>query len=530
MRAISIQEATELYDGVSACEITRHSVDHTGLAAFSNSLRSFLNSIAGDSDDEFWQRALGPIRRLAFALCSTPIPFASLAEAIPVDWKRIDRLVLQSQDLYPDSHEPFRDLVSSIRALILETDSPLVPPLEELLKQHGTASVVLRNSRLNSLVAKHFSNARALRGAKIVGTSQLRGSVHCDVLVPIGPCGWFPEYVFTAPRARAIHVISFRWIRDGWTPGPRFLSAPAGTSENASLHRLGSMPRVSANGTQMAELGDLAPHDILPQTRPISEHTALRSYSQNESSGDSVPARLCQLGDTRGVFVSADDGAKLLIIDPSETGNVAVRRVPIEQLEPGMYLLLRTSGAGDLIAPLADRILGASSESLRAQQAEWKERVVSAAVQRFGNRNRHELSSLICGELNASGLSDARPENVHYWICAKCIRPRDQEDFGAVLAFAGMESRAGELWEAMGQIDRAHRKAGHLIRQMLLRAIGETSMETLERDGDMVFELGDQDGGSLSAFLITEVFAKDYEVAPDRIGVLLDFEDELWPE
>ena len=41
----------------------------------------------------------------------------------------------------------------------------------------------------------------------------------------------------------------------------------------------------------------------------------------------------------------------------------------------------------------------------------------------------------------------------------------------------------------------------------------------------MDFELGDEDGGTLSAFEIIEIMAEDFEVPADRIGILLEVED-----
>ena len=110
-------------------------------------------------------------------------------------------------------------------------------------------------------------------------------------------------------------------------------------------------------------------------------------------------------------------------------------------------------------------------------------------------------------------------------MSSKCIRPRKEEDFVAILTFAGLEARTQELWAAMDDIDGAHRRAGYLIRRMLLQKIADTSLESLERDGEMVFDLGDQDGGTLSAFQITGIQEEEFEVPTDRIGVLLDTEE-----
>jgi hypothetical protein len=265
---------------------------------------------------------------------------------------------------------------------------------------------------------------------------------------------------------------------------------------------------------------DILAGDLLPPL-PNFSHAAARSRPNDET----VSARLCHLSGSRAVFVAADEGAASLVIDVSESGHAAVKRMPIAELMPGYFILLRTSGGGDYIAPLANRVLGAAATTRRAQQTEWKERAIARARSQFGSTGRRELASLICGQLHARNLSQARPANVHYWISSKCIRPRKREDFEAILKFAGIDDRATELWMAMGEIDRAHRRAGHLIRRMLLRKIAETSLGQLERDGEMVFDLGDQDGGTLSAFQITGIQPEEFEVPVDRIGVLLDGEE-----
>jgi hypothetical protein len=525
VRPLSIREATVVYGDASQCEIVRHWVDHSGLAELSRSLRSLVQSLGDQVADEFWRRTLGPIRRTAFALCSTPIPFAHLAATAGMDWDRLHRLVRQSKQLFPDSYEQLDSVVHKLEHLLLENSSPLIGPLETLRQRHSGFSVVLRNPRMNRSVADFFAGSRILQGAKIVSASQLREAHHCPVLVVIGPCGWFPEHVFSAPRASTIHIVSYRWIRDGWKPGPLFLHRSDAASSGSRSHCIGTMPRISdlETGNGLAPEA-IQPSDLVPPLPVFAQGGCPHGTSYPDNSDDVVPARLCHLAGNRAVFIAADDGATSLVIDTSEIGRSAVRRVLVDEVEPGLCLLLRTSGGGDFIAPLADRILGAYAAKRRCEQVEWKDRLIQNAVERFGSIGRRDLSSLVCSDLQFQGLSQARQGNVHYWMSPKCIRPRKREDFAAILKFAGLEMRIEELWTAMGEIDRAHRQAGHLIRRMLLQRIAETSLEPLERDGEMSFQLGDQDGGSLSAYQITDVVAQEYEISADRIGVLLDLE------
>ena len=524
MIPLSIGSATEVYGNAARCEIIRKWVDHQLLADVSRSLRGLVQSLGDEATDEYWRQTLGPIRKLAFSFCSVPLPFAQAATSTGIDWCKVHRQVRLSQQMFPDSYESLAQLVHMLERLSAENSSPLVAPLEELLRQCGGLSVTIRNPRMNQAVAEYFSSNPSLRSARVVSAAQLRGAHICDVLAAIGPCGWFPEYVFAAPRAVSIHVISFRWIRDAWKPGPVFLHNS--TDCAGGHHRLGTMPQCGDDsGTNDHAISDIQPSDLLPPKPVFLQRPFPSADGQSICTEETTPARLCHLSGNRAVFVAADDGATSLIIDMSEIGRVSINRTPTDELEPGFFLLLRTSGGGDFIAPIADRLLGDLATIHRSRQAEWKESLIAKASERFGSLSRRELSSHVSAELRSQQLSLARAANVYYWMSAKCISPRKVEDFAAIMSFAGLQGRTQELWTAMEEIDRAHKRAGFLIRRMLLEKIEHTSLEILQRDGEMVFDLGDQDGGTLSAFQITGIQEGDYEVPTDRIGVLMDTEE-----
>lgn len=525
MIPLSIGSATAVYGDASRCVITRHLIDHAELASVSQSLRALVHSLGDEIADQFWYVTLGPIRRLAFALCSTPMPFALVASAASVDWSKINRQARLCEHQFPDYHKPLSDVIETLAQLTAEQTSPLIGPLEALSQQCGRLSVVTRNPRMNRAITEYFAGNALLRNAQIVSATQLRGAHACDVLAAIGPCGWHPEYVLTAPRAPAIHVLSFRWIRDTWKPGPVLLHETDSSGKHHN-HCLGPTPRIGGEyDHDLVSPTDVLPPDLLPPIPAFVRNPSASSGVSPDSWVESVPARLCHLSGGRAVLVAADDSATSLRIDTSESGRAAVKRVAADELEPGQYLLLRTSGGGDFIAPLADRILGALAPQRRSEQAEWKTRLVSTAIQRFGPASRRDLAQQVCARLRAGGRPQTQPGNVYYWMSSKCIRPRSEEDFAAILSFAGMGARARELWAAMGEINRAHIRAGHLIRRMLLQRISESSLEPLARDGEMVFDLGEHDGGTLSAFQITGIQVEELEVSPDQIGVLLDGEE-----
>lgn len=525
MIPLSISKATKVYRNASQCRIIRHWVEHPGLAKFSQTLRDFSQKLGADAGDDFWRQSLGPIRKLGFTFCSTPLPFSDAVAVARVDWGKLHRQIHLCEQLYPDAHNSLSYLVQQLEILSKEANSPFTEILEKFLAHSGNICVVLRNPRMNQAVAEFFARTPPLREAKIISPSQLRGGHICNVLAVIGPCSWFPDYIFSAPRSTTIQVISPSWIRDSWRPSPIFLHESDISTNGNSKYRIGIMPRIRGEARSEDNTPtDILPEDLLPPI-PTLERNGVIYANRSDINEETVTARLCHIIGHRAVFVAADRSSSSLIIDTTEMGFATVKRIPIDYLEQGHFLLFRTTGGGDFIAPLADRIMGKSAEQLRSDQKEWKQQLILAATKRFGNLSRRDLSARISAELQSQGLSHTRPANIHYWISSKCIRPRKMEDFVAILTFAGLRERAEELWLKMGNIDRAHKRAGFAIRRMLLRKIAATSLEPLERDGEMIFELSDEDGGALSAYQIIQIDASDYEVPTDQIGVLIEMED-----
>ena len=541
MNPASISCATRVYDSVARCEIVRHWVDHAELAEVSRTLRTLSQSLAAEAKEDYWQQTLAPVSRLSFAFCSTPLPFDRVAEAVCIDWDKLDRQIRLCQQVYPNSHAPLSGLVQKLKDLSEQTWSPFTIPLESLCSKNDKVSVIIcprmhQGPRMHQAVAAYFVNNTRLQNASVISARQLREAHMCNVLVAIGPCKWFPDYVFSAPRAQHVHVVSLRWIRDLWELGPEFFYNSQSTEDKSSKHCIGTLPQIISQlappEPSLPSLKPLEPLDFLPPVPSFKKTVLYNAGWQPIPNEETVLAKYCYLSGGRAAFVPADEGSSQLIIDLSTTGGSIVRRVPTKALEPDLFLLLRTAGGGDFIVPLADRILGKLAKERRAQQAEWKNRLLAAAQKRFGTLSRRELSSKISNYLREVVLSinplvnlHIPPANIHYWMSSKCIRPSKEEYFDIILTFAGLADKTRELWEAMEAIDRAHRRAGHTIRKMLLQQISTVSLEPLERDGEMTFNLGEQDGGTLSAFQIIHISDEEFEIPANLIGVLLDLEE-----
>src|SRR5262249_46693927 len=149
-------------------------------------------------------------------------------------------------------------------------------------------------------------------------------------------------------------------------------------------------------------------------------------------------ARMFSLEGETSVFLDASDSARALIVDPEadEDGRGQarrLRRISVSHIEPGMYLLLRTSGGGDYIIPVADKLLGAEAKPKRATQEHWKGSLREEV-------NRSGLFPA-CIALLDLGSIRADENNVRNWMSNRTIHPDDKLDFEAIMKLVGLQDK-----------------------------------------------------------------------------------------
>jgi hypothetical protein len=236
-----------------------------------------------------------------------------------------------------------------------------------------------------------------------------------------------------------------------------------------------------------------------------------RGLAQTESSFDDVPAKIAVLESGFGVFLEDDESASVLTFN-LETDDLTqrIRRTPVQRLVQGMFVLLRTTGGGDYILPIADKLLGKTAPYLRNCQREWKVQLRRVVAQ----------SSLfeVSVRLLDAGSTCANETNVRNWMFPRNIKTHDPKDFAAIMRVIGLQDRTDEYWSAMAAISQAHQRAGQHIRRVLLRRLQEVDLTTLERHGRLEISLPDVDAGSLTAFRIIDLASSGQLVATTKLN------------
>ncbi len=183
-----------------------------------------------------------------------------------------------------------------------------------------------------------------------------------------------------------------------------------------------------------------------------------------------------------------------------------IDQVRVRDIGIGSAIVLRREGGGkDFIADVADALMGETAVELRTAQKRWKT-VLRETVRKLGGVPNVEDT------LRRRGI---RAKNVRYWMSPENIRTQSRDDFRILMNLIGIEE-PDILWQQMGRIDRAHRKAGARIRDMLLEEVRNADLSTLEGDGFMDFELPTEGAGTLTAFRV-EGKAPDKELVSARL-------------
>lgn len=500
-----LSPTSRIYEYAARATLSWHSLAHAPFRDFSYSLDRLVRVLGEDTSAEYWQPVVRHLRRYRFDVCAAPLPFDYQEKYIPVPVTPIEHQLAHCEQLYPSYALAAREVISSYRQLVSVGDNPMLDALDVLGHDPSQRPIalLLKESRLVPLAARELA-ARGL-GACVepVTVAQARVGVGLTTLVVAGSASWFPDDVFASPRAPALIVLYYEWIRVGWHPSTLLVGS-------ATWQREASLPapnRQTVCGPAPApDEPMVGPEQILPPPLDLAGH----HVHSGAADVDDATARLFSLQGGMGVYLDTDDGATILILDLEADGRGQLGRRSAALIEAGMCVLLRTAGGGDYIVPVADQILGDRAAHARACQELWKSRL-RAVVRQQGLVAASDV-------LRDQGSGRANESNTRNWMSPRSIRTEDVVDFMAIMQLCGLEDRSQELWDVMGTIDTAHRKAGFAIARLLLQQVRSSDLRDLVRAGRMEFALPGTGTGSLTAYRVEEVAASTVHIAAARVG------------
>lgn len=508
------RDVATLYEKSASTTITRHRIEHPAFGNFCVGLNSFISMLGEMAGEDYWQKFLVPVKRLRFGLCAAPFSKAYRFERISTIVSELQHHLRLCPKLYPDLATPAFAILDLLTKLLDHPQDPLLDKLLELTNAEQKIVWVIKESRLIPHVEELVAT-RHLPHLNVIHPLQLRDLTCYDRFIVIGPTRWFPESVFTAARAGQIDILIFDWIKDRWNPQNVFVSPHKSSGRSNRKY-------ITVEERETSSRWDGIAHEDLLTIVDKASAMASTLNKKDQDEYEDVVAKCFFLEDDWAVFIEASEGAKTLVIDPDEDTDNRIARIFVKEIEPGMFILVRTGGGGDYIVPLADKIMGSQAQQARQYQKHWKE-----LLRNYAKRNDLFKTSI---DLLDFGSDVANEINVRNWMSPRSIRTRKYSDFLAIMKLVGLEDEAQEYWTIMKRINRAHHKAGFEIRNLLLEQVKDLYMEDLQKRGKMDFKLSGDDEGGLTAFRVESVLAETVEVPYSRIGQPFRLEDQLWRE
>lgn len=520
----------DIYACSHAVTVNQHRVSYPVLEGFHRALRNFERSLGEDAGSEYWKPFLRQLRRYRFELSSCPLPpphsgfdAGQVLDSLEVHLRQCHRLY---QHHASDAHAV---LDAAIHLSKLDTN-PLLDVIVDTCGASGGSGTALlvKESRRSTAISEVLAGTTAA-DVKVLGIHQLREDSTYGRLIVLGPAAWYPAWVFSAPRAYGVDYISCSWMSCDWRPDFALVSTQSLILGRHTLGKSSGSHASPAGAPRVVEESRLAAQEVLPVVDWDAISAQFERHSAPGSVQEEVVARLFLLEGDVAVFLEAGESTKALVIDLEEDapeeddggGGRQFARMLVQDIEPGMFVLLRTSGGGDYLLPLADKFLGAQAERARERQRHWKS-LLRDIVAREG---------LLATSIRLLDLGAVRADetNLRNWLSARNIRPHDKADFDAIMKLTGLESLVPEYWKNTAAIYRAHQRAGFQIRRLLLKQAKDIDFEELAKTGRVDIELPEADAGSLSVFRVLAISEREYVVQTSQLGVPFQ-SGGLWQE
>lgn len=467
--------------------------------------------------DEDLDRLVRALRRYRFLASAAPLPFNSPALDPMLTLPEAERWKDRGWRIWGEQTATvLGQALDGYVALRGSDESPTLPPLVDLLNQvpGGRRAVVLPSSRLIDSVQVLLADRYRGQDVSVCTLQALRLPRAYDLLLVVGSPRWMPPFVFSAPRSSCLHVIGYSWCADRPRITPAFangltLGAPASVEHTDAA---------SSNSWAAPAWADIEDH--VPDWSAIaSTGAAALGQAADDFSGEDVEARLHLLTGGDAVFLEAEDSASALVINLDHPHR-RVHRVRIRDIEPGMFILLRSGESGDYILPVADELLGEARDEYRSTQREWKRRLREQVIAtgRIGSDGLQIVARRL--QASAPDSSEINDGHLRRWMSDRNISPQSRQHFNAVMELIGLAAEQDRYWLVMKRIHRAHTRAGFLIKRRIVQLAETLDPAALLATGRMDFRSAapSGDGIQLTAYLVERIAPAAHYVAASQLG------------
>jgi hypothetical protein len=521
MEILSLDNADRLYRQ----ETVLHLVKFTDrkIRAIIEEIARLFSSLGDQKDLSVWPRIIQALKKNRFELTTLPLPseiivtdglITQLKEALPI-----------CRASFPDNLEQLSRIVELLTNLQERENQFMSWVRAECVKNKDqTICLCLLRSRYVKLLEDFIFADKVLSKLKLKVTSplELKKSTFFDRIFFCGSINlfsekqfWNFEHVWRSPRAPDLYFLSYDWIRDDFEPKPTFDIEP--NKVPVFIKKVNVDGNKEEKSLQINEEVKLDPNEI--DFSPVDFITSRSSVTGAGHYEEICESRLLTLEDGTAIYKEIGRSSRVVEFSPQAT----INKIPNMELEAGMPLIVRTEGSGDSIAAVADMLFGEKADEIRGKQEKWK---IAFRRKLFTYSSVCEVASV----LTSLGAPTAKETNVRNWQRSDTIKPHNEDDFKAIMAFAELAEMCAEYWENARKIDLMHKKAGKKISSLLLEKINNSSRAELEKYGRIDVELSGL-SGKVSVIRIESILPDIYKVPSSYLNNIMDIEGKFkWRE
>ena len=217
MNMIPLDAVDNIYSCGKGVSVKWHSVKFPELRLFAVSLDRFVGSLGECTKEDFWIPVIRKAKRFRFDCCAAPLSEDILQGYLADLVLSITDKVASCQLMYPNASKQLTHLLNQLEALSKVKLAVLLASLSEVPDiHHKDTALLIRESRLVPGVESSLASYSSLKMILIVNPALLREDKCYKRLIVVGPSRWYPDYVFSAPRASKILLVKYSWIKDQW--------------------------------------------------------------------------------------------------------------------------------------------------------------------------------------------------------------------------------------------------------------------------------------------------------------------------
>lgn len=218
---------------------------------------------------------------------------------------------------------------------------------------------------------------------------------------------------------------------------------------------------------------------------------------KNENDLDKVKSTLFQLSNGKIALLRNDRSFDQSqdVLEKSPLGKISVKSKKVDLIQPGEFVLFQGERATTMLEKETS-IFESESHVMYANRRDWKFRLRQEI-------NRLGLDKVIEKLKEYSGSKLIKLHNVTYWLNPKSLRSDDKNKFFAIMKLCGLYNKSEEIWQSMEKLEKAHRKAGKIIRKKIEQVIAKDANQ-LQEKGYQEYFLDGEGSGSVEVYKIIE--------------------------